>query len=312
MKLLQKKINSKVTQFISLLHTYDFKDTNDGWTKVDNYVIGEDSIYFDPYVYFFNNLFYMYVSNRTTGTIELYNSKNGYSWEFIGTSLAGKKASWKDIVNRGCVVKRNNQYIMFYTGQFDGKSSIGVAISNDGIKFSELIESPIIVPSEPYEQNSVMNPCVIWDDKTNKYRMWYSAGEIIEPDVICYAESIDGVNWQKARSPVLEKGDFEYDKYKVGGCDVHITKNGFIMFYIGYQTLQNGRICVATSTDGYSWIRYANNPIISPSKRSWDAHAVYKPSVVATQDKLFLWYNGRYKNIERIGMAYKDIGEVKK
>ena len=55
MKLLLKKINSKVTQFISLLHTYDFKDTNDGWTKVDNYVIGEDSIYFDPYVYFFNN-----------------------------------------------------------------------------------------------------------------------------------------------------------------------------------------------------------------------------------------------------------------
>ena len=53
------------------------------------------------------------------------------------------------------------------------------------------------------------------------------------------------------------------------------------------------------------WIRCKDNPIISPEKNSWDADAVYKPTVVFNkkEKQLLLWFNGRKKNSEKIGMA---------
>ena len=36
-----------------------------------------------------------------------------------------------------------------------------------------------------------MNPFVMYED--GKFKMWYAAGETYEPNVICYAESDDGV-----------------------------------------------------------------------------------------------------------------------
>ena len=52
-------------------------------------------------------------------------------------------------------------------------------------------------------------------------------------------------------------------------------------------------------------VRSMDNPVISPEKKSWDADAVYKPTVVLNKqkNKLLMWYNGRKQNCERIGLA---------
>ena len=55
----------------------------------------------------------------------------------------------------------------------------------------------------------------------------------------------------------------------------------------------------------HNWVRSMDNPVISPEKKSWDADAVYKPTVVLNKqkNKLLMWYNGRKQNCERIGLA---------
>lgn len=231
---------------------------------------------------------------------------SGKSYVSSPEKLASK-GSWEERVNRASVCKIDGKWLMWYTGQSRNNSAIGIATSDDGIRFTRMQQKPILVPSEPYEKGSVMNPCVLWDKDEKIFKMWYAAGEQFEPDVLCYAESKDGINWERyANNPILEKSNEKYDQCKVGGCDILKENDRYYMFYIGYQNVDTARVCMAESNDGiHNWVRSMDNPVISPEKKSWDADAVYKPTVVLNKqkNKLLMWYNGRKQNCERIGLA---------
>ena len=252
----------------------------------------------------------MVVSWRKKGVIALSTSKDGIIWSKLKIILKkGNKKSWEAIVNRGCLLIIFNKYYLWYTGQNKGKSRIGLAISEDGITFSKIKNNPIIKPENLYEKESVMNPDVIYDKEENIFKMWYAAGETYEPDVICYATSKDGITWIKhKKNPIFTANinKFSLDSFKVGGCDVHkISNKKYIMFYIGYSDINTARIFVAKSEDGINnWKRYGN-PIIKPTKGQFDNDACYKPSALYDEKKKewLIWYNGRTKNKEFIGLA---------
>lgn len=81
------------------------------------------------------------------------------------------------------------------------------------------------------------------------------------------------------------------------------------MYYIGYQNVDVARICYATSKDGIQWNRSEDNLLISPSRNRFDSDACYKPAVVEHGGKQYLWYNGRHKHDEYIGLAIKELKE---
>ena len=293
-------------------HSHDFLPEYDGWKKYGHcpiYGSKKTGTVFDPYAYIEDSIFYMCASERKTGDIILLQSADGKKWNFTSTMLSHIPNTWEHEINRGCVVKTDSCYYLWYTGQQDGKSNIGVAISYDGKKYSRIQKKPVLMPNFSYEGISVMNPCVIWDESLRCFRMWYSAGENYEPDIICYAESKDGIHWRKSKGAVLAKNDNnEWEKYKVGGCQVIKTfDKEYIMYYIGYQNVDVARICYATSEDGIHWDRTKNNLLLAPSSNSWDFDAVYKPTVVRKNDSLFLYYNGRKDTEEYIGLAIKKL-----
>ena len=161
-----------------------------------------------------------------------------------------------------------------------------------------------------------MNPHVIFDHKAKLYKMWYAAGESIEPDVIGYATSKNGINWIKYKyNPILtpSKNKFLLDSFKVGGCDVHkISDNRYIMFYIGYSDIKTGRIFLAESKDGINNWKKINDPIIEPSKNGFDNDSCYKPSAIYNKKykKWMIYYNGRKKTTEYIGLALYNNYEI--
>ena len=60
--------------------------------------------------------------------------------------------------------------------------------------------NPLIVPDKPWEGRSVLlYGGVVRDPTTKRFRMWYLAWgkHIKQPSFICYAESSDGIHWQK-------------------------------------------------------------------------------------------------------------------
>lgn len=292
-------------------HRYDYPSENNGWKKVGDSPVWGDSTtgtMFDPQVLVHEGRMLMTVSARKTDTIILLSSDDGISWKQESVLLAPVRNTWEHRVNRSCLLYVNGEWHLWYTGQNKNKSRIGHLVSIDGMSFVRPKDNmPVLCPTLPQEGASVMNPCVIWDEKIAKFRMWYAAGEAYEPDVLMYAESMDGESWDKYPKPVLTKDiSHPWESYKVGGCDVMCLPDGsYLMYYIGYQNVDVARICYATSIDGIHWARTNDNYCLSPSPKSWDADAMYKPAVAMWTGMQFMWYNGRCGNKEYIGVSLK-------
>lgn len=266
--------------------------------------------------------FDMYFSWRPKKSIAVCSSDDGIHWTEPEIVLRPDSAcGWEQIINRASVVRKDGKWHMWYTGQVmkERASRIGYAISDDGRTFHKVQKEPVMVAEAPFEQKNVMCPHVIWDAKRGVWRMWYSAGEMYEPNVNCYAESKDGITWEKSPlNPVLEKGAREWEQNRVGGCEVHPLPDGtFVMFYIGYKDINTAAIGAAVSKDGISgWRRLKANPLVTPTPNTFDASACYKPSVFRDEKngRWMLWYNGRNGGKgEYIGLVLKeglDLGDL--
>jgi len=156
---------------------------------------------------------------------------------------------------------------------------------------AEKVENnPIIRPEHPWEGNDVRPSHVIFDEREQIFKMWYSARtfkaqqgkeEIVvsgeEGSVICLATSEDGIHWDK---PVLGLVEFQ------GSTENNILPQESFMPYF-FQDLHEaepakrykGLIRLGTtekpgmqfnlyySPDGFSWTPYENNPVIDTSPR---------------------------------------------
>ncbi len=266
---------------------------------------------FDVYVTQNDGKYRMDFSWRAKDALAVVFSDDGIHWsDPVVTLPADKNSGWEDKVNRNCVIKIDGKYKMWYTGQARERSYIGLAESDDGINFKKVSELPIMIPEYPYEGESVMNPCVLYEDGI--YKMWYAAGETYEPNVLAYAESSDGINWKKSLiNPIFvaDKTNL-YEQDRVGGCQVIKTDDmGYLMFYIGYENIDKAQICIARSENGITnWERFDGNPIVSPDEGMWDADACYKPSFLWNEKKKqwMLWYNGRSGTNEFVGLVTAD------
>ncbi len=252
----------------------------------------------------------MDLSTRRNGSLSVSFSEDGVNWSAPVTTLPPEPASgWEEIVNRNCVVKVGDTYRMWYTGQAHGNSYIGFAESEDGVRFRRVSDRPVLSPEAPFEGESVMNPCVLFEN--GLYRMWYSAGETYEPNVLCYAESEDGIRWRKSPlNPVLEKNPAKaYEQNRIGGCQMLRHRSlGYLLFYIGYRDINTACICAACSEDGVTnFRRCLLNPIVQPTPGAWDADSCYKPSALFDENRGVwrVWYNGRRGSEEYVGLAEK-------
>ncbi|MBP5639127.1 MAG: hypothetical protein J6X55_06595 [Victivallales bacterium] len=288
------------------------QETSGGWLKYEgNPVLGnaEMGTCFDVNVDKFEGKFRMYFSWRPKKSLAVCHGMDGIHWSEPEIILTPDDTSgWEDDVNRNCVLKINGVYHLWFTGQARGFSRIGYATSTDGLHFERKSRMPILIPEFPWEKASVMNPYVLFDEERGVFRMWYAAGETYEPNAIGYAESTDGMAWKKSPvNPIFVKGHNFYDKDRIGACEVKKLPDGrFVMFYIGYEDINTACICTAVSNDGIiGWRRLESNPIIAPVPGKWDGDACYKPSVYrdVENDRWMLWYNGRLKMHEYIGLA---------
>ena len=153
------------------------KDTKAGWIKYEkNPVLGGDlGTCFDVAVLKEGDVFRMWFSWRPRKSIALVESTDGIHWGEPYIVLAPNPYSgWEDNINRPGVVKRDDGYHMWYTGQAHGRSWIGYATSKDGKGWKRMSMRPVLSAEEPWEKVAVMCPHVIWDDGHSVYRMWYS------------------------------------------------------------------------------------------------------------------------------------------
>ena len=293
-------------------------DTSAGWIKSPaNPVLGGKlGTCFDVAVLKDQETYRMYFSWRPKKSVALVESKDGIHWNEPTIVLGpNDKSGWEADINRPVVVKRDDGYHMWYTGQAKGHSSIGYAKSADGVHWTRQSEQPVLAAKEKWEKVAVMCPHVMWDANAKLFRMWYSGGEQYEPDAIGYATSPDGLTWSRdPRNPIFAADPANpWEQHKVTACQVVKHGDWYIMFYIGFRDVNHAQIGIARSKDGITnWQRLAANPIIRPGVGQWDADACYKPfAIYDAQDRRWLlWYNGRHGGVEQIGLALHEGEEL--
>ena len=92
-------------------------------------------------------------------------SKDGIHWSEPPQIVLGprKETGWEDDINRPFVLKRDDGYHMWYTGQIkpgvrDGHSWIGCATSPDGVTWQRRSTKPVLAFDQPWEK--IVRSCV--------------------------------------------------------------------------------------------------------------------------------------------------------
>ena len=279
-----------------------------GWKKYEGNPVlgGELGTCFDVSLLKENGTFRMWFSWRPRKSLALVESTDGIHWNDPAIVLGpNPETDWEENINRPAVLKRGENYYMWYTGQARGHSWLGYAVSPDGINWTRQNSKPVFSPEAEWEKVAVMCPHVIWDENIQLYRMWYSGGEQYEPDAIGYATSPDGIHWTKLPEPIFSFDPKNtWEQRKVTACHVVQYGNWHYMFYIGFENIDHAQIGIARSRDGIGgWERHPDNPIIQTGNNQWDQDACYKPFAIFDDGRWLLWYNGRRGGLEQIGMV---------
>lgn len=222
-------------------------------------------------------------------------------------------------VSQPTVLREGGTYRMWFTGWNDaegGKSRIGYATSTDGIDWV-VHPDPVLDTGPPgaFDEGDLGGPSVLRDG--GLYHMWYAG--FSDRDRIGHATSLDGINWTKDPSPVLDVGpQGAWDNRLVSAPSVLKDGNVFMMWYEGRSQDLTDRIGLATSPDGVHWTRAGADPVLSEGDQgAWDEYGVTTPSVVRTDSGYHMFYAGmnaddwdayEWGGYRRIGYAHSTDG----
>jgi len=277
-----------------------------------------------PNVIYHNGLYRMYYygaihdANQYHREIGLATSVDGYNFTKHSDNpiFSPEPESWDShSVMDMSVIYHNNQYWMYYTAYDFYTYAIGLARSTDGINF-ERITNGIDETSKVLEKGAVGE----WDyDLVSLCSVIYHQSQFwlyywARPDdndtshfEIGLALSNDGVNFDRitdgisGTSKVLAVGSpVAWDARHVFRASVFYYDNQFKMYYIGnypYPSLQK-EIGYAYSSDGKSWSKIGDNPLMKIGSDNWENDYLPAVSFVFQEGdetkKGLVYYQGAY------------------
>lgn len=250
------------------------------------------------------------------GGLEYLTSADGITWTSAGETTGDGN------VHEATIIKDDDTFKMWY----NKVTATGYRTSTDGRTWGAETEVSYNV-TEAWDADRIC-PVVIKDDDT--YKMWYNANEGVGKHYIAYAYSSDGVSWTEPQNLgqvadasdstqnnlVLKQGNAgEWDGWQAGETLYSLTvlKNStgtYEMWYTGGGGT-NYAIGYADSSDGISWTKSPDNPVLNITPGDWDANEIMYPSVVEDTNGYKMWYWDGILGVtgNSIGLAEAEIIE---
>jgi predicted GH43/DUF377 family glycosyl hydrolase len=175
---------------------------------------------------------------------------------------------------------------------------IAVVVSAPQAAWVKYAGNPVFKPGEgnAWDNKNVLAAKVVFEG--NVYRMWYTANGNDLRTGIGYATSPDGLTWTRQSSdPVLTHG-VGWESHGVSAPSVLYdpVASQWKMWYTGRDYIGRYSIGYATSPDGITWTKYANNPVLSRSNSGQDDASIVSPHVLYRAGTYHMWYAGRGSN----------------
>jgi hypothetical protein len=217
---------------------------------------------------------------------------------------SGAMATW--LANRG-----EDQYL-YYVGWNLGvtvpiRNSIGLAISKSGDHFKRYSNGPLLdrFVNEPHFCASC---CVLPGDDV--WRMWYLSctgwqmrdGTPQHRYHIKYAESFDGINWQ--RNGLIAIDYLGTHEHAISRPSVVQDADCWKMWYSFRGA--SYRIGYAESQDAQTWNRLDASAGIDVSPTGWDSQMIEYPFIFDHADQRYMLYNGNGYGKTGFGLAILD------
>lgn len=228
---------------------------------------------------------------------------------------------WDNPLRGGTVLKDDdepvNKYKRWYVGgttSFDEGMSIGYATSSDGISWVPYSNNPVMTHGNTWDINGFSGISVIKDGSI--YKLWYEGVDTNGVNQIGYATSSDGINWiPDQNNPVFSPGvNGSWDDDDVGNPWIIKEASIYKMWYWGDNQVTNtDQIGLATSTNGVSWQRSVNNPVLSSDTTIlWEnGEGVGSPKVIKNTSGYTMSYHGANQSgTLRIGFATSSDGII--
>lgn len=203
---------------------------------------------------------------------------------------------------------------LFYIGWNLGitvpfRNSIGLAISKQSNEFVRYSSGPIIDRSM-HEPHFCASCCVLPGE--DFWRMWYLSctgwqmreGKPEHKYHIKYAESRDGINWQREGLVAIDFADDQ--EYAISRPSVIHDNDRWRMWY-SFRG-QSYRIGYAESDDGRQWKRLDSEVGIDVSTTGWDSKMIEYPFVFDHKGQRYMLYNGNGYGKTGFGLAVLEQG----
>jgi predicted GH43/DUF377 family glycosyl hydrolase len=198
------------------------------------------------------------------------------------------------------VIRKDGKFVMLYRAQDrNGTSSLGYAISDDGIHFTRHPE-PVMVSEAPYEKGGgVEDPRL--QQIGNTYYLTYTgynnidgAGADKKDAQLCLATSADLIHWQRQGVIIPSyKGKWNVKWTKSGAIAPEKINGKYWMYYLADAKGKDTQMGIAYSDDLLHWTEALDHPVMASRPGSFDSQVVEPgPPPIITPQGIFLIYNG--------------------
>ena len=193
------------------------------------------------------------------------------------------------------VVIKSDIYRMWYASTDDiGQYHIQYATSMDGTNW---VKHPgyVLSGTESWENHGVTNPFVIYKD--DQYWMWYQAWGTGNWK-IGFAQSIDGINWQKYPGNPLNLPSLGAD----GGPAVIYRNGKFHLWYNTFTSTISRDVWYATSNDGINWSCLQDCHPFTINSSGFNSQMIFSHRPVLKNQDLFIYFGASDGITTQIGL----------
>lgn len=147
--------------------------------------------------------------------------------------------------------------------------------------------------TQEWHSDGLTSPTVMYDREERVYKMWY-VGKQNSKTAVGYGTSDNATVWSEyTQNPILEPAQ----DWEIGGIqDFEVIKVGNI-YHALYTAVAPGErtthIGYASSPDGITWTKAANNPVVRAGSAAWNTGGIVNPTVVYIGNRYHMWYEGK-------------------